>query len=80
MPSISLKVKAFTWSKDSHGLFDYESSHITANRELCQENTQIFRNQKEVVFWSEDNEEISKGLTKLCNIVVSDQGMTQWVY
>lgn len=29
MPSYEVYIRCVTWTKDSHGLFDYESRHIT---------------------------------------------------
>jgi trehalose utilization protein len=41
-------MKGITWSRDSHGLFDYESRHLTKRTMKTQEQVQIIRNQNEL--------------------------------
>ena len=36
-------MKGITWSRDSHGLFDYESRHLTKRTMRAQEPTKILR-------------------------------------
>ncbi len=31
-PNTVVELKAVTWNKDSHGLFDYESKHMNFNK------------------------------------------------
>ena len=71
---LSVKIKAFTWSKDSHGLFDYESSHLAIYREICKQNMQIYRNDKDVVFLDPKLKTPTPDMKSLCNINVNDDG------
>lgn len=32
LPKTVVELKAVTWNKDSHGLFDYESKHMNFNK------------------------------------------------
>lgn len=41
-------MKGITWSRDSHGLFDYESRHLTKNTMKCQIASQIRRKGNEI--------------------------------
>lgn len=70
----SLKIKTFTWSKDSHGLFDYESSHIALNKTLCCKDILIARNNKEVIFLNPDLESLPIECTPLCTIKRTQDG------
>ena len=70
----SLKIKAFTWSKDSHGLFDYESSHLTIHRGFCRQNLQLYRSEKDVVFLDPKSDAPTPDLTNLCNIDFTEDG------
>jgi hypothetical protein len=45
----SLLIKALTWNRDSHGLFDYESDHINKNRILVQDSSSLFRNEHSII-------------------------------
>lgn len=36
-------MKGITWSRDSHGLFDYESRHLTKSTMKADKETQIIR-------------------------------------
>ena len=38
-------LKAYTWNRDSHGLFDYESSSIDTECKTIQETTNVFRSE-----------------------------------
>ena len=44
----SVLMKGITWSRDSHGLFDYESRHLTKRTMKTSEQVQIVRNQNEL--------------------------------
>lgn len=39
-----VEVKAVTWNKDSHGLFDYESKSLSHKRFLIDSSTRVYRN------------------------------------
>ncbi len=39
-----VEVKAVTWNKDSHGLFDYESKSLSHKRFLVDSSTRVYRN------------------------------------
>jgi len=41
-------MKGITWSRDSHGLFDYESRHLTKKTMKTNAQVQIFRKQNEL--------------------------------
>ena len=41
-------MKGITWSRDSHGLFDYESRHLTKRTMKTQNPVQIIRQQNEL--------------------------------
>lgn len=71
---ISLKIKAFTWSKDSHGLFDYETPHLTIHRGFCKENLHLYRFDKDVVFLDPKSKNPTPDFTSLCNINVTEDG------
>jgi hypothetical protein len=43
-----IKVQTFTWSKDSHGLFDYESNHLSTGKFKLTDTCKFFRNQNEI--------------------------------
>ena len=36
-------MKGITWSRDSHGLFDYESRHLTKNTMKANQESQVLR-------------------------------------
>ena len=42
-------MKGITWSRDSHGLFDYESRHLTKKAMKAVEPVQILRKQNDLV-------------------------------
>lgn len=44
----SVLMKGITWSRDSHGLFDYESRHLTKKTMKTQNQVQIYRKQNEL--------------------------------
>jgi hypothetical protein len=41
-------MKGITWSRDSHGLFDYESRHLTKRTMKATEETKISRHMQEL--------------------------------
>ena len=41
-------MKGITWSRDSHGLFDYESRHLTKKTLKAEKPVIIIRNQNEL--------------------------------
>ena len=52
----NLKLLIKTWSRDSHGLFDYETSSIKANQLLISTNCKLIRKKNDVKFVQENNE------------------------
>ena len=56
-------MKGITWSRDSHGLFDYESRHLTKRTMKTQNAVQIVRNQNELDL-IELNKEVEKDVTQ----------------
>lgn len=42
-------MKTYTWNRDSHGLFDYESASVRKNRISIQEPVQLFRNDSNII-------------------------------
>lgn len=45
---LSLNVRAFTWNRDSHGLFDYESQSVTKKTFRVKTDARLFRVGNEV--------------------------------
>ena len=43
MNILSVEIKAVTWEKDSHGLFDYEFKHTDIRKFSVQETTSFAR-------------------------------------
>jgi hypothetical protein len=43
-----LKIISKTWGRDSHGLFDYESSQIKINNLVISKNCQLIRKRNDV--------------------------------
>ncbi len=43
-----LKIVSKTWGRDSHGLFDYESSQIKINNLVISKNCQLIRKRNDV--------------------------------
>jgi hypothetical protein len=43
-----LKVLSKTWGRDSHGLFDYESTQIKINNLIISKNCQLIRKRNDV--------------------------------
>jgi len=78
IPATILSVKALTWLRDSHGLFDYESFQLTKNTLKIENGCIIARLGTEVRTFNETElkeTEIAFGadkLEKLAEVVVSD--------
>ena len=51
----SILMRAVTWSRDSHGLFDYESRHIQKKNLKTQASGKMFRTNNEIDFQAPDN-------------------------
>jgi hypothetical protein len=49
-------MKGITWSRDSHGLFDYESRHLTKRTMKTTQATQIIRKTNELELLPTDRE------------------------
>jgi hypothetical protein len=49
-------MKGITWSRDSHGLFDYESRHLTKRTMKTTQATQIIRKTNELELLPTDKE------------------------
>lgn len=52
------EIKAVTWNKDSHGLFDYESKSLTHKKFLLDNTTRIYRNNPSSSFQPELGNEV----------------------
>lgn len=48
MDGFRVLMKGITWSRDSHGLFDYESRHLTKKAMKTVDSVQIFRKQNDL--------------------------------
>eukprot|EP00331_Platyophrya_macrostoma_P034386 CAMPEP_0176461322 /NCGR_PEP_ID=MMETSP0127-20121128/34577_1 /TAXON_ID=938130 /ORGANISM="Platyophrya macrostoma, Strain WH" /LENGTH=185 /DNA_ID=CAMNT_0017852975 /DNA_START=24 /DNA_END=581 /DNA_ORIENTATION=- len=64
----NIKVKAFTWAKDSHKLFDYESSSLVLTKTVSAGNLVIARSNNEVIFHDSTKGELPQNYTALCNL------------
>lgn len=51
-----VEIKAVTWNKDSHGLFDYENSYYDMKKFIIGENATLARQQNEIVCITEQEE------------------------
>ena len=71
-------MKGITWSRDSHGLFDYESRHLTKRTMKTTQATQIIRktNELELIPTSKDipEETLAQNETKQLLKIVNDSG------
>ena len=47
-------MKAITWNRDSHGLFDYKSRHVYRRTLVSSNNSELIRVHKEILVISED--------------------------
>ena len=56
-----VEIKAVTWSKDSHGLFDYENSYYDMKKFQQQKSVIFYRSKKDIIAKDKDlSHEISK--------------------
>lgn len=53
--SLSVLMKGITWSRDSHGLFDYESRHLTKKTMKTNGPSQIVRRSNELELLAIEN-------------------------
>ena len=65
-------MKGITWSRDSHGLFDYESRHLTKKTMKSQNPSKIVRKQNELEILNldkarDDSEQDQKPLLNIIN-------------
>ena len=44
-----VEIKAVTWNKDSHGLFDYENSYYDMKKFQLTKSTLLYRNRNEIL-------------------------------
>ena len=65
-------MKGITWSRDSHGLFDYESRHLTKRTMKAQSELKISRVQNDlenIPLTEEEEKKIVEGRSDLLKIV-----------
>ena len=66
-------MKGITWSRDSHGLFDYESRHLTKKTMKTHQASQIVRKQNDLELnmlrGSTDNSNCDPECKPLLNII-----------
>ena len=71
-------MKGITWSRDSHGLFDYESRHLTKRTMKTTQSTQIIRKTNELELLpiaKEIGEEVlAQAETKQLLKIINDNG------
>ena len=71
-------MKGITWSRDSHGLFDYESRHLTKRTMKTTNATQIIRktNELELLTIQKEfpEETIASGETKQLLKIINENG------
>jgi hypothetical protein len=73
-----LKITTRTWSRDSHGLFDYEATNTKNNLLLIQGRTKLIRKKNEVKNSSENSElelderELGKIKNENSNYIISN--------
>ena len=76
--TLSINIKAFTWSKDSYGLYDYETLNVTRNVLKVEPGavlTTLCRSENDIITCSnKDFEHLSKNsrLAKLASIISQD--------
>jgi hypothetical protein len=74
-------MKGITWSRDSHGLFDYESRHLTKRTMKTTQTTQIIRKTNELELLSTDKEfpeeALASGETKQLLKIINESGKCQ---
>ncbi len=71
-------MKGITWSRDSHGLFDYESRHLTKRTMKTTQGTQIIRKTNELELVPTSNpiseEVLAQSETKQLLKIINDTG------
>jgi hypothetical protein len=67
-------MKGITWSRDSHGLFDYESRHLTKRTMKTSSATSIIRKQNELELLPHLTVNTDDGETKQLLKIVNDNG------
>ena len=71
-------MKGITWSRDSHGLFDYESRHLTKRTMKTTQPIQIIRKTNELDLQPTDKEiseeSLASGETKQLLKIINDSG------
>lgn len=74
--SFSVLMKGITWSRDSHGLFDYESRHLTKRTMKAQDQMKIVRNGNdlEIVPNLGDEPDAKEGAEKTCLLKIVQNG------
>jgi len=53
-------MKRVTWSKDSHGLFDYESKNVNFDKDKIKTSSKVFKNDSEIIVRPIKEDESSK--------------------
>ena len=53
--SSQLEIKTVTWQKDSHQLFDYESSQVTIQKNTVKKNCLIYRKSRIIIIKDQDS-------------------------
>lgn len=51
--TIKVQINCRTWSRDSHGLFDYENNQVKKDSYIISQNGRIIRNKHNVMFLSD---------------------------
>ena len=68
-------MKGITWSRDSHGLFDYESRHLTKKSMKASHNSKIVRtsNELDILSLEKPRDDSDQNVTPLVKLV-NDKG------
>jgi len=53
-PSSCVEIKTVTWSKDSHGLFDYESKNVQLSKTKIDSSSNVFKGDHEIIIKGSD--------------------------
>ena len=70
-----LSIKSKTWTRDSHGLFDYESNVVKENILLIQKDAILYRKKHELKEMKE-NETLTENEQKICDIKLTNSKKT----
>jgi len=62
-PTSFVEIKTVTWSKDSHGLFDYESKSVNFTKNKVETSSKIFKEGNEILIKTNKETEASQPLT-----------------